>query len=68
MIKFPYQAETRHSWDIVVPWCEEHIGKYDRDWFRYGTDIAAAVYDPDYKETYYFAKEKDCMWFMLRWS
>jgi hypothetical protein len=44
------------------------VGYFDTDWFRFGTDIAESLFNPDRKETYYFAQEKHAVWFALRWS
>lgn len=68
MSKYPYEVETKHPYHVVVPWCVEHVGEFDHDWFRFGTDIAAALFNPDATETYYFAQEKHAMWFRLKWA
>jgi hypothetical protein len=68
MTRFPYKVNTKHLNPAVCAWCNEHVGKFDHDWFRFGTDIAAALFDPDATETYYFAQEKHAMWFRLRWA
>lgn len=68
MTKFPYQVDTKHSYPEVCAWCDEQVGEFDRDWFRFGTDIAASLFDPEPTETYYFAQEKHAVWFRLKWG
>ena len=68
MTKFPYKVDTKYSYPEVCAWCDEHVGKFDHDWFRFGTDIAASLFDPNHTETYYFVQEKHAMWFRLKWG
>lgn len=66
---FPYECTTRYPYDQVVPWLESNIGEFDREWYRYGTDIAqgivAGVPLCDY---YRFRDAEAAVLFRLRWS
>lgn len=66
--RFPYECTTRYPYMQVVPWVEEHIGTFDREWYRYGTDIAAGVLGWDPYDTYRFRDEQDAVLFRLKWS
>jgi hypothetical protein len=68
MTDFPYQVDTKHPYPEVCAWCDQHVGYFDTDWFRFGSDIAESLFNPDRKETYYFAQEKHAVWFALRWA
>ena len=65
---FPYECRTRHSYDQVVPWLEATIGEFDREWYRYGTDIASGVTGWDPCDYYRFRDEQAAILFRLRWS
>lgn len=66
--EWPHVCYTSHPWPEVVEWCEQNIGKYDRDWFKLGEDPAAMSIYTDYKSTYLFRKEQDAVLFKLRWE
>ena len=63
-----HKGTTNADYEEVQLWCEEHCGEFDVGWYRLGTDIAFAIYNPNYKDTYYFADEKILTLFLLRWS
>jgi hypothetical protein len=66
---FPLECRTRHKYTEVVPWCEQNIGVYGEDWFRYGSDIALGIvagYDPD--DIYRFRDQQAAVLFGLKWS
>ena len=65
--RFPWACQTRYPYWEVVEWVEDNIGTFDRDWYRYGRDIASGVtgWSPD---LYRFAREQDAVLFQLRWS
>ena len=65
---FPYECTTRHPYDQVVPWLESNIGEFDREWYRYGTDIASGVTGWDPCDYYRFRDEQAAVLFRLRWS
>jgi len=65
---FPYECTTRHPYDQVVPWLEATIGEFDREWYRYGTDIAAGVTGWDPCDYYRFRDAEAAVLFRLRWS
>jgi len=64
---FPYECRTRHPYDQVVPWLEANVGEFDREWYRYGSDIASGItgWVPD---IYRFRDEQAAVLFRLRWS
>jgi len=64
---FPYECTTRHPREQVVPWLESNIGEFDREWYRYGSDIASGItgWVPD---IYRFRDEQAAVLFRLRWS
>ena len=66
--EWPHVCYTGSPWPEVVAWCEQNIGKYDRDWFKLGEDPAAMSIYTDYKSTYLFRREQDAVLFKLRWS
>ena len=66
--EWPYLCYTSHDWVEVTEWCRQTIGRYDRDWYKLGEDIAAQSINPDYKSTYLFRDERHAMLFRLRWS
>lgn len=67
--RFPYSCKTSYDHLQVVPWLETHIGEFDREWYRYGTDIAQGIVAgiPFY-DYYRFRDEQSAMLFILRWS
>ena len=65
---FPYECTTRHPQEQVVPWLETTIGEFDREWYRYGSDIAAGVTGWDLCDFYMFRDEKHAVLFGLKWS
>ena len=67
-IRFPYECSTRWSWTEVADWCSANIGQFDKDWYRYGTDIAWGMTGEPTVDHYRFRTEKQAMLFMLRWS
>lgn len=66
--QWPWVCYTSHAWPEVCAWCEATIGKYDRDWFKLGEDLAAQSIITDYKSTYLFRTEQHAVLFRLRWS
>jgi hypothetical protein len=65
--QFPLPCTTRSPYIEVVPWCEQHVGAFGLDWYRYGSDIAGVLgWDP--YDTYRFRREQDAIMFRLRWS
>ena len=67
--RFPYKGKTSCLHEDVVKWLETHVGKFDYDWYRYGTDIAMATVEGAYLYDYYrFRTEESAMLFILRWS
>lgn len=67
-VRMPWKCATLHHHDQVVPWCEANIGEFDRDWYRYGTDIASGVVGWEPCDYYRFRREKDAVIFKLKWS
>jgi hypothetical protein len=65
---FPYECTTRHPYDQLVPWLETTIGEFDREWYRYGTDLASGVTGWDPCDYYRFRDEQAAILFRLRWS
>ena len=66
--RFPWGCSTRHPYDQVVPWLEDHIGMFDGEWYRYGTDIASGVTGWEPQDHYRFRNEQDAILFRLKWS
>ena len=65
---WPHVCYTSHPYPEVCAWCEQTVGRYDRDWFKLGEDIAAQSINPDYKSTYMFRDEQHAVLFKLRWT
>jgi hypothetical protein len=65
---WPWVCYTSAHWHDVVAWCEQNIGKFDRDWYKLGEDIAAQSIMTDYKSTYLFRDERHAVLFRLRWA
>lgn len=67
--RFPWECTTAHHYEVVVPWLEENIGVFDREWYRYGTDIAQGIVAgvPLY-DYYRFRDERAAVLFRLKWS
>jgi len=67
--RFPFKGKTYCLHEDVVKWLETHVGQFDRDWYRYGTDIAMGIVAgaPLY-DIYRFRTEKSAVLFALRWS
>ena len=67
--RFPYEGKTFYDHREVMPWLETNIGQFDREWYRYGTDIAQGIVAgvPLY-DYYRFCDEKAATLFLLRWS
>ena len=66
--RMPYECTTRYPYDQVVPWLEATIGEFDREWYRYGSDIASGVTGWDPYDFYRFRDEQAAVLFRLRWS
>jgi hypothetical protein len=68
--QFPYQCQTEHPYTDVVPWCEQQFGKFNVNWYRYGTDIAimGIVAGVPFYDYYRFVRKEDAVLFALRWS
>ena len=66
--RFPYECVTRWSWTEVADWCEANVGRFDQDWYRYGTDIMSGVAGWEPYDTYRFRTEQAAVLFRLRWS
>ena len=66
---FPYECTTRYPREQVVPWLETTIGEFDREWYRYGTDIAMGIVAGAPLYDYYrFRDAEAAILFRLRWS
>jgi|LakMenE18May11ns_1017448.scaffolds.fasta_scaffold9898924_6 hypothetical protein len=67
--QFPFECKTYYDHTEVVPWLETNIGQFDREWYRYGTDIAQGIVAgvPLY-DYYRFRDEQAAMLFILRWT
>jgi hypothetical protein len=67
--RFPYECRTCHDHDKVVSWLESTIGEFDREWYRYGTDVAMGIVVgvPLY-DYYRFRDAEAAVLFRLRWS
>jgi hypothetical protein len=65
---WPHICYTSYPWIEVCAWCEQNIGKFDREWYKLGEDIAAQGFDPGYRSTYIFRDERHAVLFQLRWS
>lgn len=67
--KFPFTCRTAHNHTEVVPWLETNIGQFDRDWYRYGRDIAQGIVaGVPFYDYYRFRDEQAAMLFMLKWA
>lgn len=66
--RFPFQCQTRWPWTDVVDWCNLHVGEFNKDWYRYGTDIMSGVSGWEPNDTYRFRSEQAAVLFRLRWS
>lgn len=67
--RFPFTCKTSYNHTEVVPWLETNIGQFNREWYRYGTDIAQGIVSgvPLY-DYYRFRDEQAVMLFMLKWA
>ena len=52
----------------MVDWCNLHVGEFNKDWYRYGTDIMSGVSGWEPNDTYRFRSEQAAVLFRLRWS
>ena len=66
--RFPWECRTCHDHEVVVPWLEENIGRFDHEWYRYGSDIASGVTGWDPCDYYRFRDAEAAVLFRLRWS
>lgn len=67
--RFPWECRTCHDHEVVVPWLESTIGRFDREWYRLGTDIARGIVAGAPLYDYYrFRDEQAAVLFRLRWS
>ena len=67
--RFPFKGKTLCLHEDVVKWLETHVGKFDHDWYRYGTDIAMATGERALLCDYYrFRTEESAVLFALKWS
>ena len=67
--RFPFKGKTLCLHEDVVVWLYTHVGKFDHDWHRYGTDIALdIVAGAPLCDYYRFRTEQSAVWFALRWS
>lgn len=67
--RFPFEGKTFCLTEEVVLWLETHIGKFDCEWYRYGTDIAQGIVAGAPLCDYYrFRDEEAAVLFALRWS
>ena len=67
--RFPFKGKTLCLHEDVVVWLETHVGKFDHDWYRYGTDIALGIVEGAYLCDYYrFRTERSAILFALKWS
>ena len=67
--RFPYIGKTYHSYSEVVPWLESNVGRFDHEWYRYGTDISQGIVAGTPLYDYYrFRDDKSAILFTLRWA
>ena len=67
--RFPFKGKTLCLHEDVVSWLETHVGKFDHDWYRYGTDIALGIVAGAPLCDYYrFRTEESAVLFALKWS
>ena len=66
--RFPHECRTCHDHDEVVPWLEATIGEFDREWYRYGSDIAWGIGLAPLYDYYRFRDAEAAVLFRLRWS
>lgn len=66
--KFKYQVFSNAHWSETEPWLLEHIGEWDKKWYRIHDDIAMVVVGGDsVAREYWFTDERDAFLFKLRW-
>lgn len=67
--RMPWEGRTSHHYSEIEPWMQEHVGEFDQEWYRYGTDIALGIVAgvPLY-DYYRFRDEKHAVLFQLKWS
>jgi hypothetical protein len=67
--KFPFKGKTYHSYEDVVPWCEQQFGEFGVRWHLYNTGIVMGIVaGADFYDYYRFAHSEDAVLFALRWS
>lgn len=62
-----YKAVIECDWWEAEQWCNEHVGKWNIDWYKLGIDPAASLFG-DNTSTWYFADEQKMLMFLLRWG
>ena len=58
---------TERDYSPVQDWCNEYIGEFDVDWYRFGMDPLMWL-NGDYRSTWCFKDEQKAIHFKLRWS
>jgi hypothetical protein len=65
---WPYQIILyTDDYEEIQDWCYKNIGEFDKDWYKLGID-PMQYFALGYKTTtWLFKREKDAMFFKLRW-
>ena len=66
--RMPWEGRTSHHYSEVEHWLKEHVGEFDREWYRFGTDIAQLANDGPWYDYYRFRDEQAAVLFQLRWG
>ena len=67
--RMPWECRTSHHYSEIEPWLREHVGEFDREWYRFGTDIALGIVAGAPLYDYYrFRDEQAAVLFGLKWS
>lgn len=68
MTDWPYEVRIKFSdWPQVQDWCQEHIGEFDKDWYKLGIDPAQALFDGITETVWLFKTQENATLFSLKW-
>jgi hypothetical protein len=65
VLSIPVRTYSHYS--ECEPWCLEHVGEWNKAWWRDFPDIMASVITQGpHEDCYWFANNKDAMMFRLK--
>lgn len=64
-----YKATTTAPYWEVQEWCEQHVGEFNRDWYKLGIDPLISLNNGGrFESEWFFKDEQKMLMFILRWS